>query len=155
MWDVFEEVERMHKEMDRLFDRMVGSHKSLIGYNKGSSKEVAKWHQGFRPPVVDVKETEKGILAVVEIPGADKKDIDLNVTDNSIEVKVEKKDEKKVEKKGNYSYSSVASSFYRRIPLPAEIESSKANASYRNGILRIEAPKRNRVENKSHRISIE
>ena len=155
MWDVFEEVERMHQEMDRLFDRMVGSHRSLIGYNKGSSKDIAKWHQGFRPPIADVKETENGILAAVELPGADKKDIDLNITDSFIEVKVEKKGEKKVEKKGQYSYSSVASSFYRRIPLPAEVEASKANASYKNGILRIEVPKKKQVENKSHKISIE
>jgi len=47
------------------------------------------------------------------------------------------------------------SRYYRRIPLPVEIEASQAKASFKNGILRIEAPKIKQLEHKKKRIQIE
>ena len=47
------------------------------------------------------------------------------------------------------------SKFYRRIPLPSEIDASQAKASFKNGILRIEAPKLKELEHKRKRVQIE
>lgn len=63
----------------------------LLGY--GKEKELSKY-EGFRVLIADVKETENSVIASLEIPGVEKKDIDLNITENSIEVKIEKKAEK-------------------------------------------------------------
>jgi len=144
-FDPFEEIARMHEEMDRVFARMFKTHKS---------KELAQW-SSFRSPVADVRETEKCIVASIELPGADKEDIELNVSEDSIEVKTEKKIEKKHEKEGFSSYEGRMSRYYRRIPLPVEIEASQAKASFKNGILRIEAPKIKQLEHKKKRIQIE
>ena len=143
-FDPFEEIERMHEEMDRVFARMFKSHKS---------KEL-QW-SSFRSPVSDLKETEKGIVASIELPGVDKDGIELNVTDTSIEVKAENRIEKKHEKEGFSSYENRMSKFYRRIPLPSEIDASQAKASFKNGILRIEAPKLKELEHKRKRVQIE
>ena len=143
-FDPFEEIARMHEEMDRVFARMFKSHKG---------KEL-QW-SSFRSPVSDLKETEKGIVASIELPGVDKDGIELNVTDTSIEVKAENRIEKKHEKEGFSSYENRMSKFYRRIPLPSEIDASQAKASFKNGILRIDAPKMKQLEQKKKRIEIE
>ena len=150
-WDPFDEIRRMHEEMDRLFGRAFGR-TGLLEHGKG--KELSKY-EGFRVPVADVKETENSVTASIEIPGVEKKDIELNVTENSIEVKVEKKAEKEVKEKGSYSYEAKSHSFYRALPLPAEVKSSEAKADYKNGILRVEIPKVKVLEVKKKKIEIE
>src|SRR3989344_9393088 len=114
IWDPFEEIRRMHEEMDRVFSRMFRSSKLLPGKE---GKELAKYSD-FRMPVADVKETQSSVLAVFEIPGTQKEDIELNITKNMIEVKAQKKHEREVKEKGRYSYEARTSQFYRALPLP-------------------------------------
>ena len=145
-WDPFDELNRMHREMDNVFRGFLMPEKrNLLGHEQG--KELSQ----YRNPVCNIQETETGILATFEIPGASKDDIELNVTEDSIEIKAEKKHEKK--EKDSYSYRS--SSFYRRIPLPKHVDADKAKASYKNGLLRIEIPKKAEKEDKKKRIEIE
>lgn len=144
IWDPFEDLARMHEEMDRLFNRSFGT-RPLLGSPKG--KELSKY-QGLRTPVSDVKETDKSVIATFELPGADKKEIELNVTHRAIEVKVQKKTENEVKKKGFYSYESASKQYYRAIPLPTEVHAEKAEASYKDGLLRIEIPKAKQIPSK-------
>ncbi|MBI2523222.1 Hsp20/alpha crystallin family protein [Candidatus Woesearchaeota archaeon] len=141
VWDPFEEIKRMHEEMDRVFGRAFGAR--LLGYSKG--KELSKY-EGLRVPVADVRETENSVIANIEIPGVEKKDIELNVTENSIEVKVEKRAENEVKEKGSYSYESRSHSFYRALPLPAGVKADEAKAEYKNGLLKVEIPKVKKIE---------
>ncbi|PIY59868.1 hypothetical protein COY95_04800, partial [Candidatus Woesearchaeota archaeon CG_4_10_14_0_8_um_filter_47_5] len=79
-----------------------------------------------------------------------KKDIDLQVSATFVEIKVQSKteDKKEVKEKDyqkDYHYemhSMHSSQFFRRIPLPVEVQSEKAKAEYKNGMLRIEIPKK-------------
>lgn len=135
--DPFDELTKMHEEIDRLFSRLFRT-RPLLGRSEG--KELAKY-EGFRTPAVDVRETENSVIAAIELPVADKKDIDLNVTENKIEISVKKKTEKELKKKGFYSYEARAHQYYRALPLPTEVIADKADAIYKDGILRIEIPK--------------
>lgn len=153
--DLFEEMYRMQKDIDRLFNLAGSSHEldtPMIGYADSKNKELpAKaGQQLFRAPKTEVYETEKSVIANIELPGADKKDIELNVTDDEIEVKVEKKQEKetKDQKKGTYSYMSSTSSFYRSIPLNRKVAAENATAEYKNGMLRVEVPKKQKDKKK-------
>ncbi|MBW2976342.1 Hsp20/alpha crystallin family protein [Candidatus Woesearchaeota archaeon] len=148
-WDPFEEIRRMHEEMDRLFGRIFTG--KMLPYGKG--KELAKY-SGFRMPVAEIRETENSIIATLELPGVDKKDIDLNVTESSVEVKVESKAEKEVKGKGKYSYEAKSQQFYRRLPLPAEVKAGDAEAEYKDGILKVEIPRVKKLESKKKKIDI-
>lgn len=134
--DLFDEIERMHEEMDRLFSRAyVGSERPLIGHS--GKNEVGK----YRNPVCHLQETEKHMIATFELPGVDKGDIELNVEKDHIEVKVEQKKEEKKDEKGVKSYYSSSMSFHKFMALPKEIDANSAKAKYENGILRVEMPK--------------
>lgn len=135
--DVFEETEK-------IFDDMFGENMFL--------KENA-----FRKPILDLEESDNTLKAIFEIPGVDKKDIQLSIADNNIEVKVEKKSETKIadENKGIFRSERSYSGFYRSMNLPAKIIPDKCKASYKNGILEVIMPKA-RIENSNKkRLQIE
>jgi len=129
--DIFDEIARMKQEFDRAFSRIF-SEKALS----------FKTQRKFRTPAVDIREKGNNIIANFEIPGIEKENIDLNVTNNSIEVSAKRKLEKEVKRKNLYSYEARAANFYRKVPLPSEVDSSKATAVYKNGILRVVVPKK-------------
>jgi len=142
MEEIFEEMRSMQEEMDRLFGR-ISRTKPMLEH--AGTKDLANH---FRSPVADVSETDNSVVARFELPGADKKDISLNVTDNYIEVKAEKKTEKKKDEKDYSHYESMSQQFYRRVPLPSNVKADDAKASYKDGILKIEIPKQKAIEKK-------
>lgn len=147
--DLFEEMKKLQREINRSFGDFWESEsfKSLPDY---SDKRISL---GMRTPLADLEENDKDIIAKFEMPGVDKKDIQLNITENKIEIKVEKKQETKVEKKGVYREERNYKGFYRSMVLPSEVIPEKAKARYKDGILEITIPK---VENKKkNKIEIE
>lgn len=140
--DIFDEMRRLQHEMDKVFQSFYQTPKKLIGAGKG--KELAK-----REPASDIIETDKEVTAKIELPGIEKKDVELNVTENSIEVKAEKKQETKEEKKGFYRQERSYSQFYRILSLPAEVDPKKAKAKMQNGLLEVIMPKVGKAKGKS------
>ena len=152
-WDPFEEINRMHEEMDKIFSKYfwdAPAHRPLIGH-KGSDIVPTR---GTRTPRCNLQETESQMIATFELPGVNKGDIELIVDDDHIELKVESKQEKKNKKKDSYSYMSQSTSFQRYISLPKEVDSNKAKAEYKNGVLRVEVPKKHKTKSKEKRIDI-
>ncbi len=75
------------------------------------------------------------------VPGVKKNEVNLNVTDNSVEVSAEHKEESE-EKKKNYLRKELSNvSYYRTLPLPESVVSSKTRAKLTDGILEITLPK--------------
>ncbi len=144
---MFEEMRRLQREINRSFGDFWDSDK-LKALPDSNERKTAL---AMRTSLTDLEETDKEVIAKFELPGVDKKDIQLNITDNRIEVKVEKKQEAKVEKKGFYREERSYSGFYRVMALPSEVIPEKAKAKYKDGILevtipRIESKKKNKIE---------
>ena len=99
---------------------------------------------GLRQSVVDVLDKGKQLEILAELPGVEKKDIDLSVEPHSIIIKAKTGFEakEKKEKEGYFFHERRNSSFFRRIPLPTEIMPEKADAEFKNGILTIILPKK-------------
>ena len=94
-----------------------------------------------RAPRMDIYETEKDVIAKVELPGVDPKDINVEVQENILKIEA-KTEQKKEEQKKGYYRKEISSGFYKRaVPLPAEVIGNKAKASYSDGILKVEIPK--------------
>ncbi len=89
----------------------------------------------------DVIDEGKQLLIKVDIPGVKKNEIDLNVTDNSIEISAEHKAEKEEKKKNYLRKERSQVSYYRTVPLPEKVKSSQAKAKLLDGVLAITIPK--------------
>jgi HSP20 family protein len=77
----------------------------------------------------------------MNVPGVQKKDINLNVTDNSLEISAEHKEESE-EKKKNYLRKERSDvSYYRTLPLPENVVSGKVKAKMTDGVLEVILPK--------------
>ena len=95
----------------------------------------------LKAPKVDVVDRDKDILIRAEIPGIDRKDLDISVTDNSVTLKGESRQEKR-EEKGDYYRSEITQgAFSRTIALPCEVDADKADAKLADGMLEMTIPK--------------
>lgn len=89
----------------------------------------------------DVFEDDKRLVVRLEVPGMEKDDLDVHVTDGALIVRGEKRFEHE-QTEGRWRVLQCAyGSFNRVVPLPAEVRTDEARASYRNGVLKIELPK--------------
>jgi HSP20 family protein len=110
-------------------------------FNDDWIKSIENEMQLIKAPRMDVYETDKEIVAEIEVPGIDPKNIDIEVGETSLKIEASK-EESKEEKKRGYFRKELSTGYYKRvIPLPNEVVKEKANASYSDGILKIVMPK--------------
>lgn len=144
-WD---ELEDLHDEMQNLFDYMYRGQPRRLMLRHGAENLP---ENRFRCAVCDMRWKDNSLQAAFELPGVDKKDIELNVADNYIEVKVDRKEKSGKEGGKAQGYYESRQQFYRRVPLPENVDSSKAKAEFKNGQLTVEIPKRKLVEQKKQK----
>jgi len=92
-------------------------------------------------PAVDVKESDEGLTVFVELPGVEKKDIDISLEDNVLTVtgkRVFSRDEKK---ESYHRIERAYGKFYRSFRLPTNVQGDKVAANYKDGVLSLEIPK--------------
>lgn len=142
-WDPFENMKKIQREMDRLFSEIMGE-KGYKLSNKGELIPVGMRGriQEYREPLADIMENDKDITVTLELPGIDKKDIQLHLRKDQLEVKVEHKEESKLKEEGSIRLERSYKGFYRSLTLPCNVDADKAKAEYSNGILKISVPKK-------------
>ena len=95
---------------------------------------------GFRP-AFDVSETENELIVRAEIPGMEKKDIDIHLTDGVLTIKGEKRHEKEDKEENYHRIERSYGAFSRTIRLPFDVETDKVDATYKDGVLKVMLPK--------------
>lgn len=120
----------MRTEMDRLMD----------SFGQGFSPTGL---DSFRPfaPAVDIRDEGKHYVVSAEIPGVDKKDIKLEVTNGLLMIQGEKKLEHKEERKNFYRRESSYGLFERTLNLPFDADEERISADFKNGVLHIDIAK--------------
>ncbi len=135
-WDDFRRFEEM---MNRMFEDFWGRPAARRLLPSGEHGAVVPAQH--REPFIDVVENEKEIIATAEMPGLDKQDIKINVSEDRLEISAETKHEEKKEEKGYIYRERRNGSYYRAISLPSPVNPEKSNATYKNGVLEIKMPK--------------
>ncbi|MFA5180639.1 MAG: Hsp20/alpha crystallin family protein [Syntrophales bacterium] len=105
-------------------------------------------------PSLDVRENDKEVHIQVELPGMDEKDVEVLLTDNSLTLKGEKKEDREDKGKDFYHVERSYGSFQRVITLPEGIDTKKAEAKFKKGILSISLPKVELPKAKAKKIEI-
>jgi HSP20 family protein len=106
-------------------------------------------------PIVDIFEDHGDVVVKAQLPGMKKEDIDVKLTDGTIIISGEKKQGEKVEKKDYYRMESSYGSFTRTINLPSEVQTDKAKAKFKDGVLEIRAPMTDEAKKKEKKLPIE
>jgi HSP20 family protein len=104
---------------------------------------------GMDMPKVDIIESDNEIKVHAALPGVKKEDIDVTLTNQTVTIRSSSKQEVKKES-GEYFRREISrGEFQRTMPLPAQVDSDKAKASFKDGILEIVLPKMEKTQRKS------
>jgi len=122
----------LHQEMDRLLEDFFGD---------WGLAPFRGFEAGTFVPRVELKEDDKQIQVTAELPGVDEKDVRVSATDDVLTIEGEKKTETEEKEKGFYRSERYYGTFRRELALPAGIDMEKADASFKNGILKLILPK--------------
>jgi HSP20 family protein len=108
---------------------------------------LEEWEEGTKPwawripfPATDIKEEEDNYIIKVDVPGIDRKDIDIQMEEGVLTIKGETEKEEKEEAKGYLRRERVKGAFARRFSLP-DVDPEGINAKFKDGVLTITAPK--------------
>ena len=86
-------------------------------------------------PLVDINETDKEVTLDVELPGFEKKDVKVEVRDNTLTISGERTNDKKTEDKYCSRSERHYGKFERTFSLSDEVDANKISAKYKNGVL--------------------
>jgi HSP20 family protein len=131
--DVFDELRRIQQRLGQML--------------RGKPERMEVMRPGtVTIPDVDVEERGNDMVVTADMPGVDKSDIRVNVTDdNVLEISAERKAEAKKEEQGYVRHERTYSRYYRAIRLPVSVDRTKAKASYSDGVLEISLPMTHRI----------
>jgi HSP20 family protein len=105
-------------------------------------------------PAVELNEQNGDYELKAELPGVDKDNINVEVSDDAVTIDAETKKEEK-EKKGNvYSSEFRYGKFVRTIHFPSEVDNNNAKADFRDGILTITVPKSRVEQTKTRKLEV-
>lgn len=136
-WKTIKKMENTERAFLEDLDRFVEG-------NFPSLRFVRRWIPGEgRPwiPAAEVYETDDKYVVRVELPGVNPDDVDISSAGDSLIVKGERKPAEGVDSEQYHECERCYGKFYRRIPLTEEVDASKVEASFDNGMLEIEVTK--------------
>ena len=99
-------------------------------------------------PAVDISQDDNNIHVKADLPGLKKEEIQLALDRDILTIRGEKKSEKEEEKKNFYRVERYCGTFERRIALPQTVNETKIKAEYKDGVLSVVLPKRDKEETK-------
>lgn len=149
LWDPIDEMER---EMEHMFGRFGRGWMRPFRWGAPFWSDFARPFEG-KMPSVDVIERDEEVVVRAELPGVEKKDLDVSLSGNVLTIKGSSKHEQE-EEKGEYFRREVSSGSYSRsVRLPTEVDGDKVESSFKDGLLELTLPKLKKA--KRHRISVE
>jgi|SRR5450432_2123748 HSP20 family protein len=103
-------------------------------------------------PALDLYHDNDNIVAAVELPGMRKEDIEISLQDGTLTISGERKGETAAE--GAARTERFTGKFRRSVTLPTQVDVSKVNASYKDGILTVTLPKAEEAKPKHIQINL-
>ena len=104
----------------------------------------------------DIKETEDGYIIDMDLPGFDKKDIQIDVENGYLNINAKSENSNDEEEKGKFIrreryYGECSRSFY----IGEDVHEDDIKATFKNGILSLDVPKVKEKEKKPEKKYIE
>ena len=137
-------LDEFERDMERMFDNFMSRNWMRPFRDMPSLRDLPSLRgslEAARAPRVDIVERDNEIAIRAELPGIDKKDIEVSLTDKIITIRATTRSETN-EEKGEYHRREISTGeVSRTLSLPAEVDGQKANAEFKDGILVIVLPK--------------
>ncbi|HEU4354944.1 MAG TPA: Hsp20/alpha crystallin family protein [Actinomycetota bacterium] len=143
-WDPFRDLVSIQDELNRLFGR------TFTGVEPTRPTAAGAWM-----PSMDVYETEDKIVATIELPGIDPKDVEVAVEDSTLTVSGSREFSSEIQEENVHRIERRYGSFTRAITLPQTADTEKVEAAFDKGVLTVEVPKVEKAKPKRIQIRAE
>jgi HSP20 family protein len=141
-WTTPPELKNLHNQLNRLFEPFA---------RMATDEELAT---GTWVPPVDVAELQDKLIVRAEVPGMKQEDIAIEYENGVLTIRGERKPEKNGDGVTWHRVERIYGNFVRSFTLPRTIDVERIAASYRDGILEIEVPKKEEAKPKQIRIAV-
>ena len=135
MFNIFDEVEQM---MHQTFGNSLENVNSRLSYS----------------PLMNVSETESDFLVIMDLPGVEKKDVEVNLNNGILTVSGERKISEKSDENNRIWLETTYGKFSRSFELTSEILEDKIKAKFKDGVLNIIIPKAEEVKHAVKKIAV-
>ena len=127
MMNIFDEVEHM---MHQAFGNSFENDSSRLAYS----------------PLMNVNETDSDYLIMMDLPGVEKKDVDVNLSNGVLTLSGERKTSERDDEKNQIWHETTYGTFSRSLELTSTILEEKIKAKFKDGVLNITIPKAEEVK---------
>jgi len=138
-WDPFREVASLQDRLNRAFGGRT---------ERDDEMSLAAW-----APPVDIAEEKDRILITAELPGFKENEIEIQTESGMLTLRGERRFEKEAEGKNYHRVERSYGQFVRSFSLPNNVDREKIKATFKNGLLEVELPKREDAKPKTIRIT--
>lgn len=143
VWNPFQEFEN-------LLERYSRGGGSRLGKNLNTEMSFADW-----APSVDIEEDDDKYKIKADLPGVDKKDIDVKLENGVLSIRGEKQTEKETGKgTKQHRQERFYGTFARSFTLPDAVNAEAVEAAYKDGVLTLQIPKMEQAKPKSIDIKV-
>jgi len=138
--DPFAEIEELFERMSREFDGFGGGLESRA---RGSDVDI------------DVAETDDAVVVTADVPGFEKTDVEVTVSEDVLTVSAERTGREEAgDPDRRYHRRERSHALSRRVRLPAAVDEAAASAGYEHGVVTVTLPKRDPEAGGGERIDI-
>jgi HSP20 family protein len=142
MWPSLDRWANLRNDLDTLLE---------LPFWAGSSRQ-SQLSSGWSP-ALDLYQNNDNIVAVVELPGLRKEDIEISLQDGTLTISGERKDETGGEN-GATRTERCTGKFRRSVTLPTRVDGNKVSATYKDGVLTVTLPKAEEAKPKQIQINL-
>ena len=131
-------------EFDSFFDDFLSRRwPRLLDWNMPTLSEASF-------PKVDILDHDNNIEVQAALPGIKKEGLEVSINNQTMTIRTTTKEEKKEEEKGKYFRREIThGEFQRTLSLPENVDGDKAQASFKDGLLKVTIPKTEKSKRKS------
>jgi len=139
-WEPFREMTSLRDAMDRLFED------SFV-------RTPRLWPRvGELELPIDMHQTANDVVVKASLPGFKPEEVDISITDSTINIKGEHKEEQEVKEEDYFYKERRYGSFSRSFPIPVKVKVDKAEAVFEDGVLTLTLPKTEEVKPKQIKV---
>ena len=141
-WDPYHEVDEFLEKYSKPVDWPFRGGKNL-------TSRTSDW-----APRVDISETDEKFIVRAELPGIDRKDININIEDHVLSIRGESKQEKAEENEQFQRIERYYGTYCRSFSLPENVDEEKIEAGFKDGLLTLSIPKTGSSKPKSIEVKV-
>jgi len=124
------------------------------GFDPINKQAEENWSLATWTPTCDIYETDNEIVVKAALPEVKKEDVNVSIDNNILSIRGERKLSEETKKENYHRMESSYGEFFRSFTLPNIVDTSKINAEFNDGVLRVRMPKREEAKPKQVEVKV-